>query len=98
MGTYSVKANGFTLAFKPAFVDEVIDEESMKIQNKKAVRDIKAVEFVISHCKENTIRLEGPTGYNYKFGSRVGRNREVEVIKKLKQRDAWKMLSSSQKP
>ena len=91
-GTYSVKANELTLTFKQKVVNEIINEETNKIKNAPKTVEIKPYQFTISKCDTKT-RLQHTTIKDFKNGSRYSLTREKELIKELKETEAWKLIS-----
>lgn len=82
------------LTFKQTIVNEIVDEETNKIENKRKDLKIEPIKFNISTCEQNKIRLESAeiNGKDLKNGSRKSQIEEMKIIQALKKSQAWKLI------
>ncbi|MBI1768865.1 MAG: hypothetical protein HYR67_10875 [Bacteroidetes bacterium] len=87
-GTYLIKDGKLILTFKQALVNEIVDDQTYKVDNKIMKTKIEPSEYKISSCGQK-MRLVHSIGEN---GFRRPQIEEKEMIKKLKEKSAWKLL------
>ena len=91
-GTYSIKQDKLTLAFKQMHVNEIVNEATFKATNEVEKTEINPIEFIITECGGN-LKLENSTNPGFEHGIPQPVDVEREKFKKLKTSEAWKLLS-----
>jgi hypothetical protein len=94
-GTYQVKDDKLVLTFKQAVVTEIVDEGTKKVENERRNIIIEPINYKISNCGLNSIRLEftDKDGKDFQNGSRRTQADEKRIMKKLGETTAWKLIS-----
>ena len=91
-GTYAINKDKLVLTFKPKEVNEIVDEATFKVSHEVNKTTSDPVEFKILKC-DNKLKLENTTNPGFKNGIRLPLTTEKEKTKRLKDREAWKLLS-----
>ena len=93
-GTYQVKDNRLTLAFKQIVVTEMVDEETKAIKNEPRDITIEPIIYDVSNCGHDRVWLKyaGKGAADLENGSRRTQSDEQSIIGKLYETEAWKLL------